>query len=78
MRVITPAQASIASLRIVLPDEAWPTMAKLRMSAGLYSFIRRGFHDAIERFRFEALRAHEDEFKEAASLRKRIRLLIER
>src|SRR5436190_1202641 len=41
MRLITPAQASMASLSIVLPAEAWPTMAKLRMSAGLYSFIKR-------------------------------------
>ena len=33
MRLIVPLHASIASLRIVFPDDACPTMAKLRMSA---------------------------------------------
>src|SRR4029079_13704630 len=32
MRPITPAHASIASLSVVLPDDAWPTMAKFRRS----------------------------------------------
>src|SRR5580765_1786771 len=32
MRPMTPAHASIASLSIVLPDDAWPTMAKFRRS----------------------------------------------
>jgi hypothetical protein len=32
MRPMTPLQASIASLSMVLPQEAWPTMAKLRIS----------------------------------------------
>jgi hypothetical protein len=32
MRPMTPAQASIASLSVVLPDDAWPTMAKFRRS----------------------------------------------
>src|SRR5690348_9837269 len=36
---MTPAVASMASLSIVLPEEAWPTMAKLRISAAWYSFI---------------------------------------
>ena len=34
MRPIAPLQSNIASLRIVLPDDACPTMARLRMSAG--------------------------------------------
>src|SRR5262249_60159726 len=33
MRPITPAHASIASLSVVLPDDAWPTMAKFRRSS---------------------------------------------
>src|ERR1700722_20358191 len=33
MRLIAPLHASIASLRIVFPDDACPTMAKLRMSS---------------------------------------------
>src|SRR5262245_12819406 len=32
MRPMTPAHASIASLSVVLPDDAWPTMAKFRRS----------------------------------------------
>jgi hypothetical protein len=32
MRPMTPAHASIASLSVVFPDDAWPTVAKLRRS----------------------------------------------
>jgi hypothetical protein len=32
IRPMTPAPASIASLSVVFPDDAWPTMAKLRRS----------------------------------------------
>jgi hypothetical protein len=32
MRPMTPAQASTASLSVVLPDDAWPTKAKFRRS----------------------------------------------
>ena len=39
MRPMTPLQASMASLNMVLPQEAWPTMAKLRMSGGEYFCI---------------------------------------
>src|SRR5205823_10269533 len=48
-----------------------PTTAKLRISAGLYSFIK-GRKNEIEPVRLEALRAQDDEFKEAISRRKRI------
>ncbi len=34
MRLILPLHASMASHSMVFPDEAWPTTAKLRMSAG--------------------------------------------
>ena len=34
MREMTPPHISMASQSIVLPEEAWPTTAKLRMSAG--------------------------------------------
>src|SRR5678815_3114411 len=40
IRLITPALASIASLSMVFPEEAWPTIAKLRISEGWYSFIK--------------------------------------
>src|SRR5689334_8022936 len=39
MRLRTPAQTSMASVRVVLPLEACPTMAKFRMSAGRLVFI---------------------------------------
>src|SRR5262249_22697440 len=32
MRPMTPAHASIASLSVVFPDDAWPTIAKFRSS----------------------------------------------
>src|SRR6266508_6354420 len=32
IRPMTPAHASIASLSVVFPDDAWPTVAKLRRS----------------------------------------------
>ena|SRR5438067_13606740 len=72
MRLITPAQASIASLSIVFPDDAWPTTAKFRMSPGLYSFIDRKFStnasSAAQRHGFKA-----KEFMEGKGGRKRIR-----
>jgi hypothetical protein len=39
VRLIAPLHASIASLRIVFPDDACPTMAKLRMSSQRCSAI---------------------------------------
>src|SRR5678816_3200543 len=40
IRLITPALANMASLSMVFPEEAWPTIAKLRISEGWYSFIK--------------------------------------
>src|SRR5208282_5689520 len=43
MRPMTPAQASMASPNIVLPLEAWPTMAKFRISSGANFCIGRDY-----------------------------------
>src|SRR3982074_2717257 len=56
MRLITPAHASIASLSMVFPEDAWPTIAKLRISPGLYSFIKRSVLN-LSAIPFESLRA---------------------
>src|SRR5205814_6671033 len=39
MRLMTPLQASMASLSMVLPEATCPTMAKLRISGGWSIFI---------------------------------------
>jgi hypothetical protein len=45
IRPMTPAHASIASLSVVLPDDAWPTVAKLRTSPAERAFQKNDLGD---------------------------------
>src|SRR5260221_6808935 len=63
MRLMTPALASMASLSIVFPEEAWPTTAKFRISESWYSCIK----DSLTALRCRKGNAHsEAECKERA------------
>ncbi len=71
--LITPAASSIASLSMVLPEEAWPTIAKLRISPGLYSFIKENCANDSLDSRLAASRSQAKEFMGRKLQRKRIR-----